>query len=288
MAAISLFLARKPPTVISTLPSAFPAPIIAPNPALPSPSWAQYTPQYNSHAHFFRTRYASRPPHMLRRLPLRATDILGLDSEAYAHVRSKNLPKAIPSPMKSRFFSLRFFPELHYISLFRKSTVSYTFTNRGTPDLNDTKLAQKMRSYSGKWRKHQFFNLSLLSPMDTAVGRSRYRKAVKRALFRCLRKVPEKDVARMAGVFYFRFIIMPACEKDLVEMEADIEAAVKTVLSNKGFLEKLRTVTITQNRTANKGRLLMKTVQTSNTLWAEKVPGYYPKLPFLGDTKKLL
>lgn len=287
-ASISLFLALKHPSVTIIPPSASPPPSVSPNPALQTPSLARYRPQYSSHAHFIQANYASPPPHVLRNLPSKPTDILGLDPAAYNHVRRRNLAKTTPSPVTSRFFSLRFFPELHYVSRFRKSTVAYAFTNISGYSLNDPKLAEKWKLYSGKWRKHLFFSLSQLSPMDTAVGRSRHRKLVKRALFRSLFNNVAGDVSKVAGVFFFRFNVIPANEKDLQQMEAHIESAVKTVVSSKGFLEKLRAATIAQNRKAANGQLLMKEVQTSNYVWPQKVPGYYPKLPFLRDEKRLL
>lgn len=251
-----------------------------------------YQADFRNYKEFGRTRYNEEyPPSYTRNsLPLKPTDIKGVDQAVYKHVHRKQILKKLPSLLSSKFFTLKFFPELHHVSLARKSTIAYTFTNRGGFNLNDPLLAKSLTEYKGKYKKLAFFQ-EKLCPLDTAVGRAKYRKFIKRSLFQSLHKYVKtsRDLNQVRGVFFFRFSIVPATESDKQQIMKDLDLALNTLLkSDLKYKLQLMGVVKEQNKAFKNGQLLAKEVKMYNTIGAKNVPGYYPKLPFINDVKILL
>lgn len=241
---------------------------------------------------FIRKRYVEEypPAHIRNDLPQKPTDIKGVDQAVYKHINRKQMLKKMPTLWSNKFFTLKFFPELHHISLARKSNIAYTFTNRGGFNLNDPVLEKALGGYKGKYKKYTFFQENLC-PLDTAVGRAKYRKFIKRSLFSSLHKYikEESELELVKGVFFFRFSIAPATDADKLQVMTDLDLAIKMLL-NPGLdfkLKVLRTVK-DQNKAFRNGEVLVREISFYNTIGAKNVPGYYPKLPYLKDTKKLL
>lgn len=188
--------------------------------------------------------------------------------------------KKSPAVVRSKFFVLKFFPALHHLSLVRKSNIAYTFSNRGGSVLNDTALLAAFSKYKGKYRDILFFKTQP-SPRDTAVGRTKFRKAVKRSLFSSLHKLAANDVALVLGIFFFKFDAMPATKEDYVNLQSDMDKAVAKITSDKTYISALNQSVKQQNRDFDNGKGLIKEARFETLLGASRVPGYYPKLPFI-------
>lgn len=251
-----------------------------------------YQVEFRSYKDFLKDRYKKEyPPNHIRDiLPLKPTDIKGVDQAVYKHVHRKQMLKKMPTLLSSKFFTLKFFPDLHHVSLARKSNIAYTFTNRGGFNLNDPLLATALTEYKGKYKKLGFFQ-ETLCPLDTAVCRVKYRKFIKRSLFLSLHKhvkIPQ-DLEQVRGVFFFRFTIVPATEDDRKQVIADLDQAVNILLRpSLNFKLKLWSIVKDQNKTFRNGEILVKEVNMYNTIGARNVPGYYSKLPYINNSKKLL
>ncbi|CUM48709.1 unnamed protein product [Debaryomyces tyrocola] len=241
---------------------------------------------------FVKHRYNEEypPTHIRNCLPEKPTDIKGVDQVVYKHVQRKQILRKLPTLMSSKFFTLKFFPDLHHISLARKSNIAYTFTNRGGFNLNDPVLAKSLTEYKGKYKKLAFFQ-EKLCPLDTAVGRAKYRKFIKRSLFESLHKYVKsaEDLDQVRGVFFFRFTIVPATESDRQQVMTDLDLALNVLLkSNLNYKLQLLSVVKEQNKAFRNGQVLVKEVKMYNTIGARNVPGYYSKLPYIDNLKKLL
>jgi hypothetical protein len=241
---------------------------------------------------FVKYRYNEEypPSHIRNCLPEKPTDIKGVDQVVYKHVHRKQMIRKLPTLLSSKFFTLKFFPDLHHVSLARKSNIAYTFTNRGGFNLNDPLLAKSLTEYKGKYKKLAFFQ-EKLCPLDTAVGRAKYRKFIKRSLFESLHKYVKlpKDLDQVRGVFFFRFTIVPATESDKQQVMTDLDLALNVLLkSNLNYKLQLLNVVKEQNKAFRNGQVLVKEVKMYNTIGARNVPGYYSKLPYIDDMKKLL
>lgn len=241
---------------------------------------------------FVKHRYNEEypPSHIRNCLPEKPTDIKGVDQVVYKHVHRKQILKKLPTLLSGKFFTLKFFPDLHHVSLARKSNIAYTFTNRGGYNLNDPLLAKSLIEYKGKYKKLAFFQ-EKLCPLDTAVGRAKYRKFVKRSLFESLHKYVKspKNLDQVRGVFFFRFTIVPATESDKQQVMTDLDLALNVLLkSNLSYKLQLMNVVKEQNKAFKNGQLLVKEVKMYNTIGAKNVPGYYSKLPYIDNIKNLL
>lgn len=217
-------------------------------------------------------------------LPQKPTDIRGIDASAYQHLQRKLLLRNLPLLVQNKFFSVKFVDSLHHLSLVRKSNIAYTFSNYGTPVLNDNSLDTAFKEYKGLYRTLDFFK-SQPHGTDTACARIQYRKRVKRSLFLALHKViPDSnsaDIHSVSGIFLFRFATCPSTSEDFALVDRDLITAISTILQNKQFKTKLQQTTRQQNKEFNNGKALIKQVTLENTLGARQVPGYYPKLPFI-------
>ena len=247
---------------------------------------------FKNYKEFVKHRYNKEypPSHIRNCLPEKPTDIKGVDQVIYKHVHRKQILKKLPTLLSSKFFTLKFFPDLHHVSLARKSNIAYTFTNRGGFNLNDPLLAKSLTEYKGKYKKLEFFQ-EKLCPLDTAVGRAKYRKFIKRSLFESLHRYVKspKDVDQVRGVFFFRFTIVPATENDKNQVMTDLDLALKVLLRpNLNYKLQLLNVVKEQNKAFRNGQMLVKEVKLYNTIGAKNVPGYYSKLPYIDNVRNLL
>lgn len=222
-------------------------------------------------------------PHFTKKaLPEKPTDIKGVDSAAYQLMNDKSAIKNFPVLSRNRFFTLRFVDLKNDLSLGRKSNIAYTFTNYAVALLNDPKLGNKFKSYKGAFKNLPFFQTQP-QPMGTAVARSKYRKLVKRTLHDALhRLVPnqELDIAKVSGVYLFRFTAVPVTEIDMQEVKSEIEKAIKKLYLNANYSKQSDEATKGPKQTGLRTKLLQH-ARKENTLDAHKVPGFVPKLPYL-------
>lgn len=224
-------------------------------------------------------------PHITNKLlPRLATDIRGIDSAAYSYVDRKRMWRTLPTVIQNKFFTLKFFPALHHVCMARKSNIAYTFTNFSGPVLNDPDLLALFSKYSGKYKNLNFFK-SQPTPFGTAALRIRNRKFIKRTLFAALHSVlPQPlalDISAVSGIWFFRFAACAATSEDILLVERDLEKAVSKVLRNKAFAKQVADVTNQHNLNQQGVKQLLRDVKLENTLGASRVPGYYPKLPFI-------
>lgn len=224
-------------------------------------------------------------PHISNKsLPSKPIDIRGVDAAAYPHLQKKLLFRGIPVLVQNKFFSVKFVDSTHHLSLVRKSNIAYTFSNYGTPVLNDNSLAIAFKEYKGTYKNLEFFK-SQPHGTDTACARIQYRKRVKRSLFEALHhEIPnssDTEIRSVSGIFLFRFSTCPSTAEDFALVDKDLKAGIATILRNKQYKAKLQLVTKQQNKEFKNGKALVKQVTMENTLGAKRVPGYYPKLPFI-------
>ena len=221
-------------------------------------------------------------------LPSVPTDIRGVDAMVYMNIRKPRLTKDIPRVVSNLFFSLKFFPVEHHFSLFRKSNIAYTFTNKAGHKLNSKALEAVLNTYLGKYKSLNFFRENL-QPLHTAFGRTRFRKLIKSSLHESLHKLVklEQDVSRVSGIFRFSFSLVPTTSNDRATIQNDLDKAVKTILSNQTFRKKLLLAVHSSNSNKQDIAYLRKGVTKFNSIGERNVPGYYPKFPFIDDVKKL-
>ncbi|RKP30421.1 hypothetical protein METBISCDRAFT_9282, partial [Metschnikowia bicuspidata] len=213
-------------------------------------------------------------------LPKLPEDIKGVDTSVYIPLNRKIGLKSCPTLLQTRFFALKYLPLNYDLCAARKSNIAYTFTNFQVSVLNSQSLAKQFSSYKGKYRHLPFF-LTQPSPMGTAVTRSNYRKLVKRLLHDALlQTVSDNDVAKVSGVFVFRFQAVPTTEEEIQLVKNDLIRAVQKVYSDTAYQKSLQSFVHSQNSKAQLDGV-RKNVQRENTIDAHKVPGYVPKLPYL-------
>lgn len=188
--------------------------------------------------------------------------------------------------VQNSFFTLKFFPALHHLSLVRKSNVAYTFTNYGGPVLNDSQLLAEFAKYSGKYRNLNFFK-SLPVAFGTASQRIKNRKLIKRSLFEALHnQVPSTPdaVRKISGIWFFKFNAAVATEKDIHTVKKSLALAVRKIYSNASFANEVARITEQQNQDKRAIKQLLREIRPENTLGAARVIGYYPKLPYSRPT----
>jgi hypothetical protein len=149
-------------------------------------------------------------------------------------------------------------------------------------------LDSSLTSYKGKYDKEPWFQTRMF-PLETAFGRTRYRKLVKRLLFESLHKLikTEEQIDLVQGIFQFQFTIVPESEKDIIAARTAIEKGIRIVLTDKSFRQSLMKETKLSNKSVLVPKL-KKQVQLYNSIGETKRLGYLPKLPFLDDTRYLL
>ncbi|ODV77501.1 uncharacterized protein CANTADRAFT_33433, partial [Suhomyces tanzawaensis NRRL Y-17324] len=165
-------------------------------------------------------------------LPQRPTDIKGVDEAVYLHLRKPKVSRTMPRVFRNEYFSLRFFPQDHHVSRFRKSNVAYTFSNRGGYKLNDKILEESLNKYKGKYRSLNYFRENL-QPLHTAFGRTTYRKFIKKCLFNSLHKhtKTQLDFEKVSGVFRFMFNLVPGTSEERQIIKQDMDRCIQRVLS---------------------------------------------------------
>lgn len=226
---------------------------------------------------FFSTHLTDVPTYARYSLPTAPTDIKGVDPEVYLHMNRKQMARQLPKLASNRFFNLIYFPESHHIALARKSTIAYMFSNKGGTLFNDGDYARLFTTYKGKYKKDNYFSEKKL-PMDSAIERQRYRRLVKNELYEAiLRYTKNEDIKTVAGVFCFRFGLVPVTEDDHLRVKLAIRKAVLSLYDRKLQLQ-LRDISRKHESMAAQ---LLPNITVHNTMGEENVPGYYPKYPFL-------
>lgn len=241
----------------------------------------EYSPSY-----FTRGNWRTLPHINQKTLPVDPTDIKGVDNVAYLMVNRAISNKSAPRVVQNRFFSLKFLPTTHYLSQARKSNVAYTFSNFRMSILNSPELGTCFSKYRGAFKNLDYFKTQPY-PMGTAVARTKYRKFVKKELHKHLWGIVpniESEIVKVSGIFCFRFSAVPTTREELQLVSNDIRKAVnKVYCDNIYFLSLQNFVSRQDNRSGL--RSLMQNVQKENCIDANKVPGFYPKLPFLMSQK---
>lgn len=218
------------------------------------------------------------PTYADNKLPLKPTDIKGVDSFLHAFLGYGKASNLIPRLCTNNFFTLQFYPHNHEFAKFRKSTVAYTFTNKAGYQLNNPKLESAFLSYKGKYKNDGYFK-SNCRPLSIACSRSWYRKFIKRALFKSIRSnLGGSSVEPVSGLFKFTFNEVPRTRQDQELVSNEIDSAVRTLISNKSFVKKLLKSTITSNNSVNKSRIIQG-ISHENTLHQSALGGY-KRLPF--------
>ncbi|KAK6456739.1 uncharacterized protein RJT20DRAFT_34117 [Scheffersomyces xylosifermentans] len=220
------------------------------------------------------------------RLPEQPTDIKGVDDKAHALLFRNRISKPMPTLLSNEFFTLMFFPSNHYVSSYRKSNISYTFTNFGTHKLNSVGLEKALNSYKGKFRSSTYFQQNL-QPFSTAVGRSSYRKFVKQCLFQSLQKsvTSKQMVHKVAGIYRFKFSKVPVTEEERLQVHKDLDNAINKVLNDNLY----NSLLVNGTQKSNQAKQEIAGIKTgiskeSSTSW--KVPDFFPRLPFMKQTIK--
>jgi len=248
-----------------------------------------YDCKYKNSSEFINENYTNSVPSYSQHgtLPQSPTEIKGLEAFIAGNIRQRQY-RNTPNLVYTKYFLLKFFPKQHHLSLFRKSNIAYSFTNRSGFRLNDKKLDSSLTSYKGKYDKEPWFQTRMF-PLETAFGRTRYRKLVKRLLFESLHKLvkTEQQIDLVEGIFQFQFTVVPESETDILAARKAIEKGVRIVLTDKSFRKSLMNETKLANRSVLIPKL-KKQIQLYNSVGETKRLGYFPKLPFLNDTKYLL
>jgi hypothetical protein len=244
--------------------------------------FSSYRIEYKNHENFYKCNESRRPEEELKKkLPL-VDEIRGLDQSAYMSLYSNN---KIPTIAQTKFFLLRFFPKQHYLSLFRKSNIAYTFTNKGGYKLNNPELENAIDAYKGKYRNNSMFSKNI-RPLDTAFGRYRYRRYVRRILCNTIQEtVPFNKIHTVEGIFQFQFRIVPTNPKDRQEIRNSIKHAISTVTHNRKFQNKLLITCKKLNNPKRIKQLKFTIISTvKNDLTVDSVNA---KLPFINDENDL-
>ncbi|EDK38998.2 hypothetical protein PGUG_03096 [Meyerozyma guilliermondii ATCC 6260] len=226
---------------------------------------------------FFSTHSTNVPTYARYSLPTAPTDIKGVDPEVYSHMNRRQMAKQLPKLASNRFFNLIFFPESHHIASVRKSTIAYMFSNKGGTLFNDGDYARLFTTYKGTYKKDNYFSEKML-PMDSAIERQRFRRLVKNELYEAILKYTKnEDINIVAGVFCFRFGLVPVTEDDHLRVKLAIRKAVSSLFDRK-LQEQLKVIS---KKHQNMAAQLLPNITVHNTMGEENVPGYYPKYPFL-------
>ncbi|CCE85449.1 Piso0_005045 [Millerozyma farinosa CBS 7064] len=215
-------------------------------------------------------------------LPENVHDMKGVDQAVYKYVHRQSLLRNIPTLTSNEFFILKLIPATHHVSLFRKSYFSFMFSNKGGYALNDPELSRSLSSFNGRYKKHSFFRERLF-PLDKSVVRSVYRKNTRKAMFYALRENirTEDDLKSAAGIYYFRFLVVPKLEEDYLKLSDYINSALKKVLDPKStFNSDLRRTVTAQNK-SNNIAWLERNVKRTNYIGNPRFIRHFPKLPFL-------
>lgn len=249
----------------------------------PVDEFSNYHLKYKDHQSFYKLQEPIKPNNSHGEIPLLPSYIKGVDEGAYLMLLT--LYK-FPTIAQGKFFALRFFPTQHYMSLFRKSNIAYTFSQKGGFKLNDAKLEKKFDQYRGKYHNHPFFARTI-KPLDTAFNRHRYRWYVRGVLHDTIRDlVPQDQVHSVEGIFQFQFGVVPTCPEDRLEIRRLIKDGVLKVLNNKAYQRKLLSVCKQQNKPRLIKQLKQQVLATNKRdLSVESVA---KKLPFLNDEKYLV
>lgn len=249
---------------------------VSANPLINNLPQFKYSPSYSSND------WSSLPHITQKCLPKEPTDIKGVANDAYMMISKTVAKKNVPKLIQTRFFLLKFLPLSHYLCQARKSNIAYTFTNFPVNVLNSPELSANFKKYNGSYRNLDFFSTQP-SPMGTAVARTKYRKFVKRELHKSLWKIvknEEPDIARVSGVYCFKFYAVPTTEEELKSVSLDLRIAVKKVCIDKSYNQSLLKYLQLQENLGN-NRNLLQSIQKENNIDAANVPGYVPKLPYL-------
>ncbi|OBA21396.1 hypothetical protein METBIDRAFT_78369 [Metschnikowia bicuspidata var. bicuspidata NRRL YB-4993] len=215
-------------------------------------------------------------------LPEEATDIRGIDTSGHQVLSQRRVIGKLPTLLSCNHFTLTFIPHNHTISSLRKSNVAYTFTNYGSPNLNDLNLLKRLTEYRGKYRFLEYFK-SVHNPMGTAVSRSRFRKLIKRELHHALHQIipnTQSEVEKVSGIFHFRFHMYPV-PREADALREEVTNAVRRLYTNEGFRRSLALITQQQVQAFPNVYMLVRDIKVENAIGAQSAPGYFPKLPFL-------
>lgn len=251
--------------------------LVAPNPLIGLYPEIKYSPIYHTGGNW------RSLPHITNQcLPTTHLDIKGVDSAAYVMLNRRTSLKTFPKLMQNRFFSLRYIPLNHFLASARKSNIAYTFTNSQVDILNSPQLASQFKTYKGSYKSLPYFQ-TLPAPMSTAFARTKYRKLVKKALHEALHTVVpnnEKGVARVSGVYMFKFSAVPTTKEEIQSIRDNLVKAITKVYGDETFRQSLQLSVGSLMKSGDK-KTLLKSILRENTIDAHEVPGYIPKLPFL-------
>lgn len=212
------------------------------------------------------------------------TDIKGIDAGAYSFIHKQKAFSRLPKLAPSRFIQLKYFPDFHYLALSRKSNISLASFNETIPMMNDPVLNDALKSYQGPLKNMQFFK-ERSHPYTKASSRSKFRKLVKRCLFKSI--CHTSDIALVRGFYFYHIKKLPESLQDKVELASDIDKSIQIVINDVGYRNTLVKVTRELNR-LGLARQLINLVTPTNTLHEDKLPLYYPKLPFIKNVLKLI
>lgn len=258
------------------------ATLVSPNSLINVSTKFEYSPSY-----FVGGNWRVLPHIDQKTLPAAPTDIKGIDTAAHFMSYRVVSHKSTPRVVQNKFFMLKFLPRNHYLSFARKSNIAYTFSNFRMNILNSSELEKSFSQYSGSLRNLEFFKTQPY-PMGSAVARTKYRKFVKRELHKHLWDVVPNvgsEIAKVSGIFCFRFSAVPTTQEELQLVSNDIRKAVNRVYCDKIYSQNLQKFVNLQDQRGGL-RSLMQSVQKENHIDANMVPGFYPKLPFLLGQKK--
>lgn len=213
-------------------------------------------------------------------LPQTPTDIKGVDASVYQHLRNNRFSKLIPTVTNNKYFSLKYYPSNHYISMFRKSTIAYTFTNKGGYKLNDQTLEAALQDYKGKYRNDTFFKENL-QPLETSFGRIQYRRFIKKCLFDSIWKtvsyeqelpgrtniesISPTDIKKLSGVFRFTFLHVPKTTKEKEDVLSSMQFSLKRILNDSKYQKELQRGTEKSNLLKKEIKSLMHFVNNNET-----------------------
>lgn len=230
------------------------------------------SPKFSS-ASDFNSKFT--PPNFIRNdcLPEKPTDIRGIDQSGFSYLQRSRVNK-IPVLSSSKFLLLRFFPESHFISSLRKSNIAFGNFNYPVNVLNDPVLEKALDAYKGPYRNNTFFSIKR-NPLSSAVGRSTFRKLIKKGIFEA---VQGKTVERVRGFYFIQHYKVPVTEEDEEVVRNTIKQGINKLVKDDNLYNKLLSITKEQNKSAP--RTLRSMIRRSNTVAEDQLPLYYPKLPF--------
>ena len=189
------------------------------------------TPKFTSASNFKSNQPKPSP------FPSTPSDIKGMDQTAYKYLnRNKALHKT-PTIVSTPFLQVKFFHKNHFIARARKSNIAFGHFNSGVPIMNDKLLEKAVCTYSGKYKNQAFFG-ERSNPLSTAVGRTQYKKLVRRCLFNSLHrhfKGPNREnvIDKVSGVYFVQFFKVPVTQKDRNVVSRGFDKAIDSVISPK-------------------------------------------------------